>query len=256
MKTGKKRRQYLACQAKNASILSRIIYLKSMHPFWGYRRIWATLKYVEQFNVNHKRVYDLMKQNNLLCRKNVHLKALRTHTKKPQPTAPNQYWGIDMTKVLTPTGWVYTTIVLDWFTKKVVGYHIGLQSKSEHWLQALDMALNRQFKYGSREQNLKLVSDNGCQPTSVKFMKTCATLDVEQIFTAYCNPKGNADTERFMRTLKEECVWLQDWKCADELMTELKSWLEKYNYSYLHSTLKYKTPMQVENAFLTLLIAA
>lgn len=145
-----------------------------------------------------------MKTNDLLCRKNKHLKALRLIRPKPNADRPNQCFGIDMTKVKTMTGWAYITIVLDWYSKKVVGYHIGLQSKSRDWICALDMAQNNQFKDGVRGHGLNLVSDNGCQPTSLAFIRYCSETDVNHIFTSFCNPKGNAETERFMRTIKEE----------------------------------------------------
>ena len=62
----------------------------------------------------------------------------------------NEWWGIDMTKVmLDGFGWVCVVIVLDWYTKKIVGHYSGLQSKSEHWLYALDQAVNRQFPDGA-----------------------------------------------------------------------------------------------------------
>ena len=113
-------------------------------------------------------------------------------------------------------------------------------------MSALDMALNRQFPDGARGKGLSLVSDNGCQPTSVSFMKSCGTLGIKQIFTSFCNPKGNAETERFMRTLKEECAWLVEWKNALELTEALEKWFEKYNLSYLHSKLGYITPANAE----------
>ena len=54
------------------------------------------------------------------------------------------------------------------------------------------------------------MSDHGCQPTSLAFMKACSTLGIHHAFTSDNNPKGNADTERVIRTLKEECLWLQE----------------------------------------------
>ena len=54
------------------------------------------------------------------------------------------------------------------------------------------------------------MSDNGCQPTAVSFMTACGRMEIEQAFTSYNNPKGNADTERMIRTLKEELLWLQE----------------------------------------------
>ena len=102
-------------------------------------------------------------------------------------------------------------MVLDWYTKTIVGYHADLRSTAQHWLAALDMAVNRQFPDGVRGRGLNLMSDNGCQPTSVAFMRACSTLGIQQAFTSYHNPKGNADTERVIRTLKEECLWLHEW---------------------------------------------
>jgi len=70
------------------------------------------------------------------------------------------------------------------------------------------MAVNREFPQGVRGENLKLVNDNGSQPTSRSFMKDMVLLGIEQIFTSYDNPKGNAETERMMRTIKEEVIWI------------------------------------------------
>ena len=90
------------------------------------------------------------------------------------------------------------------------------------------------------------MSDNGCQPTSVAFMKNCALLGIEQTFTGYNNPKGNADTERLIRTLKEELVWLSEWHSPFEFIQALERWVDDYNNEYLHSALNYKTPAQFE----------
>jgi putative transposase len=98
----------------------------------------------------------------------------------------------------------------------MVGYSAGIQCKAQDWLSALDMAVNRQFLHGARDHGLSLMRDNGCQPTSLVFMRACATLEIHQAFTSDNNPKGNADTERVMRTLKEECLWLKEWTCPSK----------------------------------------
>ena len=213
---------------RNAAILARMQALKAEHPFWGYRRIWATLRYVDGLPVNKKRVLRVMRDAGLLVKPNLRLKASRTPTtRKPRATAPNQWWGIDMTKVLVDSfGWLYVVVVLDWYTKKYVGYHIGLQSTAQHWLAALDMAVQRQFPEGVRGHDLHLMSDNGCQPTSVRFLAVCGQLGITQAFTSYNNPKGNADTERSIRTLKEECVWLREWRSPFELADAVAKWFE------------------------------
>jgi len=237
---------------RNNELVSRIRELKSDHPFWGYRRVWAYLRYVDDMLVNKKRVYRLMREHNLTVKRNQKLKAKRTGGRpKPVPDRPNQWWGIDMTKVMTESGWAYIVLVLDWYSKKVVGHYAGIQANSCHWLEALDKAVNRQFPDGVRDHNLHLMSDNGSQPTSLSFMKACSNLDIHQAFTSYNNPKGNADTERMMRTIKEELLWLREWSGADQIRRALDGWIEEYNQAYLHSALGYRPPNQAEETYKT-----
>lgn len=245
------RGSYNAVTQRNAPLVSKIKELKADHPFWGYRRIWAHLNYIDEIPVSQNKVHSLMKTHNLLVAKNTKLKATRrANTSKPRATAPDQWWGIDMTKVMIDGyGWVYVTIVIDWYTKKIVGHHAGEQSKAWHWLVALNKGLNRQFPDGARGMGLNLMSDNGCQPTALSFMKACRDMGVKQAFTSYNNPKGNADTERFMRTLKEELVWINEWTNPDVFYAALEQWIEYYNSAYLHSTLGYMPPETFEKQF-------
>jgi len=230
---------------RNEYLVERIKDIKAEHPFWGYRRVWAYLRYIDGLIVNKKRVYRLMRENNLTVKPNTKLIAKRVSERpKPRADRPKQWWGIDMTKVLSKTGWVYVVIVLDWYTKKIAGHYSGKQARTKEWLEALNKALNKEYPQGVRGNNLKLISDNGTQPTSLTFIKTCSNLDIKQIFTSYNNPKGNADTERMIRTMKEELFWLREWENERELSLELERWVEYYNKSYLHSALGYRTPAQ------------
>jgi transposase InsO family protein len=243
-----KRHRALRVGQRDECLLPRIQALKAEHPFWGYRRIWAYLRFVEQLPVNKKRIWRLMREHHLLVPPNLRLKAKRTPTgSKPRPTKPNEWWGIDMTKVLVEgCGWVYIVVVLDWYTKAIVGYYAGGRCTAQHWLAALDMAVNRQFPEGARGQGLSLMSDNGCQPTAIAFMEACSSLGLQQAFTSDNTPKGNADTERVMRTLKEECLWLSEWTSPFELSRALANWITYYNENYLLSSLGYRTPRQFE----------
>ena len=237
------RRPSLTVAARNAELVRRIHALKADHPFWGYRRVWASLRFGERRDVNKKRILRLMRCHGLLVTPDTKLRARRVsqHT-KPRPVRPRQWWGIDMTKVMTERGWAYVVIVLDWYTKQIVGHHAGSVATSREWLSALERALMCQFPDGSRQHALHLMSDNGCQPTSVRFMKACGVLGVQQAFTSYNNPKGNADTERMMRTMKEELFWLREWTGPEEVSPALSAWVVDYNLSYRHSALGYRTP--------------
>jgi len=173
----------------------------------GIQRVWAYMKYRQGYQVNKKPIYRLMKENALLVSQIKKLKAIRKkYPEKIRASAVNQVWAVDMTKVMIPGyGWLSLIIVLDWYTKKIVGWYCEETSTTRQWLSALNLAIVKQFPTGIRENGtLHLVSDNGSQPTSGKFIKEASILGIKQVFASYDNPKGNADTERVIRTLKEE----------------------------------------------------
>jgi transposase InsO family protein len=137
--------------------------------------------------------------------------------------------------------------VLDWYTKKIVGWNISLRSRADEWKEALDMAIQREFPGGVRGSGLKLISDNGSQPTATSFMRDMTTPGIEQIFTSYDNPKGNAETERVMRTIKEEIIWLNEFASFEEAKEQISRWIqEDYNKLYVHSQLGYMSPEEFE----------
>jgi transposase InsO family protein len=222
--------------------------IKDAHLFWGYRRVWAWLRFRLDVVVNQKRVRRLMKEHGLMVPRNIH-KAKRTPTRnKPRASRPRQIWGMDMTKfIIDGLGWVYLVIVLDWYTKKIVGWDMALRSKTAEWRRALDLALNCEFPNGVRGQGLNLVSDNGSQPTSVAFMRGTAELGINQIFTSYNNPKGNADTERMIQTIKQEVIWVNEFKGYEEARAKFEHWVANdYNQLYLYKKLGYRSPEEFE----------
>ena len=194
-----------------------------------------------------------MKAHKLLVLKNKALKApRRAVTSKPRTIEPNRFWGIDMTKVMIPVfGWVYLHVVIDWGTKKLLSCHLSLTSKSGDWIAALNEAVNRQFPNGIREAENRpqLVSDHGSQPTSGAFFKACSELGIRQIFASYNNPKGNADTERVIRTIKEDLVWIREFDSVAAFEAALKMWQKAYNEDFPHSSLGYMTPYEYERWF-------
>ncbi len=189
-----------------------------------------------------------MKEQNLNVTKLVQLKAKHDNTRrKPRAESPNQFCDIDMTKIkLASWGWLYLTVIIDWCTKEIIGYSLNIQSKTDDWLTAVESAVNNQFPNGIRQSlkdhSLFLISDNGCQPTSQRFMMNCSILGLKQIFTTWSNPKGNADTERVIRRIKEDFIWINEWDSPFDLQDDLKTWINDYNIDFPHQALMFATP--------------
>ena len=96
-----RRKESILVAERNSPVVERIKALKAEHPFWGYRRIWAHLKYIDELEINKKRVLRLLQKYDLVVKSDTRLKAVRKPTKnKPKPDRPNQWWGIDMSKVM------------------------------------------------------------------------------------------------------------------------------------------------------------
>ena len=135
--------------------------------------------------------------------------------------------------------------------KKLLSVNPSLTSKSSDWIDTLNEAVNVQFPNGIREAEWlpHLVSDNGCQPTSKAFNNACRELGIEQIFASYSNPKGNADTKRVIRTLKEDLVWPREFDIVQAFAAALKQWVKDYNEDFPHSALNYETPCDYERWF-------
>lgn len=252
-----KRRRSPSTIKRDLQLLFMIKPIKAEHPLWGYRRVWSYLKYRREYPVGINRVHRVMKERNLLVTPQVRLKSKRGPIKpKPKATRPNQFWGIDMTKIrMAAWGWLYLTVVLDWYTKEILGYSLTAQSKTDDWLTALEMAVTNRFPYGIREavkeQKLFLISDNGSQPTSERFMMSCCLLGLKQIFTTWSNPKGNSDTERVMRTIKEDIVWPYEWDNPFEFKIRLAAWINDYNTDYPNQALGNLTPRQCYEKHIT-----
>jgi transposase InsO family protein len=232
---------------QEASLLETIKQVKLVHLYWGYRRVRAYLKIKLGISVSYNRVYRLMKKNDLLVDRKRY-KAKRTAQKdKPRPEKINQWWGTDMTKFYVQSfGWVYLVIVLDWYSKKIVGYKLNIRSKAIDWIEALNMAVDTNCPLGSREYELHLMSDNGSQPTSEKYENAVSLLGIKHITTSYSNPKGNADTERFMRTFKEEIIYPNEFDSLEEARKEVDNFIAFYNQDYPHSALGYLSPIDFE----------
>lgn len=233
--------------ASDLELLEHIKQIKLRFPAWGYRRVRALLKKRLKTRLNCKRIYRLMKHFTLLVDVK-HYKAKRTpQTTKPRATRKNQWWGTDMTKFYVNTvGWVYLMIVLDWYSRKIIGFSFGRKPDTNLWLEALHMAVENECPLGSRVYGISLMSDNGSQPTSGKYEKELETLGISHATTSYSNPKGNAETERVIRTIKEDAIWPYEFDTITEALEVITQQIMFYNTEYPHSALGELSPIEFE----------
>ena len=90
------------------------------------------------------------------------------------------------------------------------------------------------------------MSNNGSQPTSMKYQTAVDVLNINHVTTSYSNPKGNADTERFMRTFKEEVVYINEFDSFEEAQDAVDNFMNFYNHDYSYSTLGNLSPIDFE----------
>ena len=133
------RKQAYSVTLRNEYLLKRIKDIKAEHPFWGYRRVWAYLKYIDGLIVNKKRVYRLMREHNLTVKPNTRLIAKRVSERpKPRSDKPKQWWGIDKTKFMILKGHSkpyirlspkIILVIIIYIRKKLGGIYIGFYNR-------------------------------------------------------------------------------------------------------------------------------
>jgi putative transposase len=222
-------------------------------PAYGYRRITAELQ-KRGFAVNHKRVLRMMREDNLLCvrrRKFVvttdarhNLPVYPNLAAQITPTAINQLWVADITYIRLRTEFVYLAVVLDAFSRRVIGWALGRTLEAGLAIAALAMAL------AERKPELGLVhhSDRGVQYASHEYTTLLQENRVQISMSRKGNPYDNAACESFMKTLKYEEVYRNEYRDFEEARASIGEFLERvYNQKRLHSALGYLPPAEFEN---------
>jgi putative transposase len=221
-------------------------------PAYGSRRITEELK-ARGWEVNRKRVQRLMREDNLLCvvkRKFVvttdsahGLKVYPNLAGEMTPTAVDQLWVADITYIHLEEEFIYLAVVLDAFSRKVIGWHLDRTLEASLAVTALQMALEQ------RRPGAGLVhhSDRGVQYASGEYTRILTDHGVRISMSRKGNPYDNAACESFMKTLKHEEVYRTEYRNLADARAQIGTFLEKvYNQKRLHSALGYLSPNQFE----------
>jgi len=221
-------------------------------PAYGYRRITRELQ-KRGFEINHKRVLRMMREDNLLCvRRRMFVVTTDSRHNLPiypnlaremKPSAINQLWVADIAYIRLRTEFVYLAVILDAFSRRLVGWALGRTLEAELAVAALRMALLE------RKPSLGLVhhSDRGVQYASEAYTEMLKQHQAVISMSRKANPYDNAACESFMKTLKQEEVYRNEYRDFHEVRSRIGEFLEGvYNRKRLHSALGYLPPAEFE----------
>jgi transposase InsO family protein len=219
---------------------------------YGYRRITAELRRRGML-VNHKRVARMMREDNLLA---VQPRAFRVTTESAHNlevflnlaarmtlTGINQLWVADITYIRLQREFVYLAVILDAFSRKVVSWTLDRSLASRLTISALEQAIaHRQPPPG-----LVHHSDRGFQYASGEYVSVLQQHWMIPSMSRPANPYDNATCESFMKTLKREEIYANDYQTLEHLAMNIERFIDEYyNRSRLHSALGYRPPDEFE----------
>jgi transposase InsO family protein len=219
---------------------------------YGYRRVTAQLRR-EGWTANGKRVLRVMREESLLCRLKRRF-VVTTDSQHAHCTHPNllkeavltgidQAWQADITYIRLPRRFCYLASVLDAYSRRCVGWSLGLDIDTGLALSALEMALSQRRP----APGLIHHSDRGVQYACGAYVERLRAAQARVSMSARGTPYDNAKAESFFRTLKQEEVYISDYQDFDEAARSIEHFIGKvYNHKRLHSSLGYVPPAEYE----------
>jgi len=231
---------------------------------YGYRRIAAQLRR-DGFVVNHKRVLGLMRRDNLLCLRKRPFVPATTDSRHAWrmvpnlarglvPSGLNQLWVADITYIRLAEEFAYLAVVIDAYSRRVIGWALERHLRGTLAIEALEMAIAaRRPAPGSLIHH----SDRGVQYACGDYAAILEAHDIRPSMSRAGNPYDNAQAESFMKTLKHEEVDGRSYRDIDQAREAIGSFIEDvYNRHRLHSALAYRPPAEFEANLLQLAVTA
>ena len=222
---------------------------------YGWPRIWRQL-HTEGIRVGKQRVQRLMQQHAIQARGKRRFRIATTDSKHPFPiaanllnrnftaSAPNQAWVGDFTYIATDEGWLFLAVVIDLFSRKVIGWSMRPDMHRSLVIDALEMAWFA--RHPGKHVGLIFHSDSGSQYASDDFRKVLEHCTITPSMSRKANCWDNACSETLFGSLKVERLHGEKFQTIRAAKDETIAWLLWYNQTRMHSTLGYVSPMEFE----------
>lgn len=210
----------------------------------GHRKVWARLRHAGT-RTSLRRVLRLMRENDLLAPTRMgSVRGPRTHDGTILPETVDTMWGTDLTATFTGEGQAAVFIAVDHCSAECVGIHAHARATRFEALEPIRQGVRRHFGgfAAAVARGLKLRHDHGSQYMSDHFQKEIAFLGIESSPAFVRAPEGNGCAERFIRTLKENLLWVRTFETIEELQQALLAFRETYNTSWLIERHGFMTP--------------
>ena len=217
----------------DAALVEAIRAVLTASPFHGegHRKVWARLR-VAGVRTSKRRVLRLMRANNLLAPSRVGApRGPRNHDGTIIPDTVDTMWGTDLTTTITGEGQVAVFVAVDHYSAECVGIHAARRATRFEALEPIRQGVRRCFGAFAKEiaRGLAVRHDHGSQYMSDAFQKELAFLGIESSPAFVRAPEGNGCAERFIRTLKENLLWVRTFDTVEELRQALLGFREIYN---------------------------
>jgi transposase InsO family protein len=244
----------------DAALLERIRGVLADSPFHGegHRKVWARLR-IGGIRTSLRRVLRLMRENDLLAPGRVgQPRGPRNHDGTIIPATIDTMWGTDMTTTWTAEGQVAVFIAVDHHNAECVGIHAARRGTRFEALEPLRQGVRRHFGAIAKDvaRGLSIRHDHGSQYMSDTFQTEMGFLGIQSSPAFVRAPEGNGCAERFIRTLKENLLWIHTFHTVDELRLALLAFRDTYNDTWLIQRLDYQTPAQVRQQKLSAVACA
>lgn len=217
------------------------------NPYYGCRRIRIMLRLQHQIHIGKRRLRRYLQEMGIaviypgpnLSKRNLKHKIYPYLLRNVKAEHPNQVWGIDLTYIGMKRGWMYLVVIIDWKSRMIVGYAYSNTLHTGFVVECIKEAIKQHGK------PLIINSDQGAQFTSDEYINLLKSQGIKISMNGRGRSTDNAITERFIRNLKQEQLYLMEYENGHQLRSVTADYIAKYNWQRPHQSLDYHIPGEV-----------